>query len=72
MANRKAIEVTDKMIDAGVKVLRESGLVKYPGLSDGLVVKEIFEEMLSESEHLAPSENSSGRSSVPKKTAGIP
>jgi hypothetical protein len=62
MGKRKSIEVTDKMVHAGVKVLHESGLVKYPSLSDGLVVKEIFEEMLSESEHLVPPENLSARS----------
>lgn len=39
--------VTESMMDAGVKVLHQSGVVEYPGSGDCLVVKEIFEAMLA-------------------------
>lgn len=35
------------MIEAGVKVLRQSGLIEHPGLIDGTLVREVLRVVLA-------------------------
>ncbi len=51
MAKKKSIEISPAMIDAGVKVLRESGKLYCNSSSDDLLVREIVESVLDFDNH---------------------
>lgn len=40
--DRPVIEVTPAMVEAGLRVLRECGLIEHPGLIDGSLVRKVL------------------------------
>ena len=59
MDKSKSIEITEEMIEVGVKVLRESGKLCFASSSDDLLVREIIEAVLN------PGKDSLGPKSPP-------
>ena len=47
MDKNKSIKVSPQMIEAGVRVLRESGLLASQSVADGLVVRDLLDAALA-------------------------